>query len=207
MQPRGLSPDEVLVTALKILDELGLPDLTMRRLAAALDVQPSALYWHFPSKQALLAALADRILSDAAPVPAIDPWESRLRGEAAALRDALLAHRDSAEIVSSSLALGIGRDHITSRLTNALDQAPLPPGTAHRAVATMRHFLLGHVSLEQQRQQYDRMGARVEHIADPSADATEEDFRFGTDTIIAGLAARVLAQETDTSRAEDDRPR
>ena len=51
--------------ALQILDEYGLPDLTMRRLAGALDVQASALYWHFPNKQTLLAELANRILARA----------------------------------------------------------------------------------------------------------------------------------------------
>ncbi len=45
------SRDDVARTALRILDEHGLPDFTMRRLGAALDVQPSALYWHFPDKQ------------------------------------------------------------------------------------------------------------------------------------------------------------
>ena len=34
----------------------------MRRLAAELDVRPSALYHHVPSKQVLLAAVADEVL-------------------------------------------------------------------------------------------------------------------------------------------------
>src|SRR4051812_46795577 len=58
------SRDDVVEAALRILDDYGLPDLTMRRLAASLDVQPSALYWHFPNKQALLAELADRIVAN-----------------------------------------------------------------------------------------------------------------------------------------------
>ncbi len=62
---------DVLDGAMAILDEFGLPDLTMRRLATALGVQPGALYWHFPNKQTLLGALADKILEDVdAPVTA-----------------------------------------------------------------------------------------------------------------------------------------
>ena len=84
---RGHSADDVARAALRILDDDGLADLTMRRLATRLDVQPSALYWHFPNKQSLLAELSDRIVAQAA---------SLLRGsgvaaEARALRDALLA--------------------------------------------------------------------------------------------------------------------
>src|ERR1700712_2461317 len=97
------SRDDVANAALRILDEYGLPDLTMRRLAAALDVQPSALYWHFPNKQTLLAELADRIVATRrAPEQPVDsPWQDAVRAEAGALRDALLSYRDGAEVVSS----------------------------------------------------------------------------------------------------------
>jgi AcrR family transcriptional regulator len=108
VQSPRLSKDDVAEAALDILDRLGLPDLTMRRLAAALDVQASALYWHFPNKQTLLADLADRIVRRRAPATTSGDWDERLSAEAFGIRDALLAYRDSAEIVSSSLALGLG---------------------------------------------------------------------------------------------------
>lgn len=205
MQPRGLSRDEVALAALRILDDFGLPDLTMRRLADALGVQPSALYWHFPNKQALLADLADRIVSDADGVSV--PGDRDARAATSALRAALLAHRDSAEIVLSTLALGIGEDRITARLVAALEGSGLQPETALRAAATLRHFVLGHVALEQQRRQYTRLGARVDDTMTSALDTFDEDFRFGVDTILAGLATREQDQVTATSRAEDERPR
>ena len=52
---------DVLAHAVTLLDTHGLSALTMRRLGAELGVQPSAIYHHFPSKQALLAAVADEI--------------------------------------------------------------------------------------------------------------------------------------------------
>ena len=54
--------DDVVARALRVLDDHGLADLTMRRLGTELGVQPSALYHHFANKQALLAAVADEIL-------------------------------------------------------------------------------------------------------------------------------------------------
>src|SRR6185437_14854218 len=120
---RRHSRDDVVEAALRILDDLGLPDLTMRRLAAALDVQPSALYWHFPNKQTLLAELADRIVAARRVPAAADPaadWRDAVRGEAAALRDALLAYRDGAEVVSSTLALGLGSPETVDRLARAV---------------------------------------------------------------------------------------
>src|SRR5690606_16017917 len=82
---------------LGLLDDVGLPDLSMRRLATELDVQPSALYWHFESKQELLGAVADRILLT---VPDPDDRTPLMR-TATAVRDALLAYRDGAEVVLS----------------------------------------------------------------------------------------------------------
>lgn len=58
-----LSREHVLAAALGLLDEAGLEQLTMRRLAAALGVQNGAAYWHFRSKQALLEAMADTLLA------------------------------------------------------------------------------------------------------------------------------------------------
>ena len=193
---RRHSRDDVVEAALRILDDLGLPDLTMRRLAAALDVQPSALYWHFPNKQTLLAELADRIVAArrvpaAADPAAADPsadWRDAVRGEAAALRDALLAYRDGAEVVSSTLALGLGSPETVDRLARAVARGGFDLETSHRAATALLHFVLGHVSHEQQRLQYDSLGV----LADGDRSPFDEDdpaaaFAFGVDLFVGGL--------------------
>ena len=53
---------DVVEAATTLLDDYGIADLTMRRLARELSVSPGALYWHFANKQQLLGAIADRIL-------------------------------------------------------------------------------------------------------------------------------------------------
>jgi AcrR family transcriptional regulator len=155
MAPRGHSADDVARTALRILDDHGLPDLTMRRLATALEVQPSALYWHFPNKQTLLAELSDRIVARMASGAATD-----LRTEAHALRDALLAFRDGAEVVSSTLALGLGAPLANDRLTAAVVADGFDVETASRVATTVLHYVLGFAWHEQQRLQYDSVGVR-----------------------------------------------
>jgi AcrR family transcriptional regulator len=185
------SRDDVAEAALRILDELGLPDLTMRRLGAALDVQPSALYWHFPNKQTLLAELADRIVAQHAPV--VDPdadWVARTRAESAGLRDALLAYRDGAEVVSSTFALGLGASAPLKRLTGAIAAGGFEEETAHRAATALLHFVLGHVSHEQQRLQYDSLGVLADGATPDALDAGEdqgEAFEFGVTLLVTGL--------------------
>ncbi|MFP3466349.1 TetR/AcrR family transcriptional regulator C-terminal domain-containing protein [Leifsonia sp. SIMBA_070] len=190
---RRHSRDDVAEAALRILDDLGLPDLTMRRLASALDVQPSALYWHFPNKQTLLAELADRIVAarrPAANATSADdaPWQDAVRSEADALRDALLSYRDGAEVVSSTLALGLGSPETVDRLAAAVARGGFDAETSRRAATALLHFVLGHVSHEQQRIQYDSLGV----LADQPASPLDEDdpaaaFAFGVGLLIGGL--------------------
>jgi len=56
-----LDPALVVLVALKLLDEVGLDGLTLRRLAAELGVQAPALYWHFANKRELLDHMAQAI--------------------------------------------------------------------------------------------------------------------------------------------------
>ncbi|WP_025156540.1 TetR family transcriptional regulator [Leifsonia aquatica] len=202
--------DDVARTALRILDDHGLPDLTMRRLAAALEVQPSALYWHFPNKQSLLADLSDRIVAGPAGVVTVSEteWTDGVRAEAAALRDALLAYRDGAEVVASTLALGLGSRGALDRLEAAVIRGGFDPETVRRAATALLHFVLGHVSHEQQRLQYDSLGVLAEP-ADPAAaaepgsraaDDPAADFAFGVGLLVGGLeqlrAAEVSRRRT-----------
>ena len=185
--------DDVAETALRILDDYGLPDLTMRRLAAALDVQPSALYWHFPNKQTLLAELADRIVARAAGTAAdagpSAPWPDRLRAESAALRNALLAYRDGAEVVASTYALGLGDAAAQRRLAAAAASGGFDAETSERAATALLHFVLGHVSHEQQRMQFDSIGVLATGEAADPLDVSDsaEAFAFGVDLLVGGL--------------------
>ncbi|MGU3643864.1 TetR/AcrR family transcriptional regulator C-terminal domain-containing protein [Microbacterium sp. C23T] len=187
---RGHTREDVARAALRILDEYGLPDLTMRRLAAALEVQPSALYWHFPNKQSLLATLSDRIVAQTDPTPADLDWSTRVTAEASALRAALLAHRDGAELVASTYALGLGTAQAQDRLTAAVAAGGFDDETVERATSTLLHFILGHVQHEQQRQQYQQLGLQ-DATADASPDGVSDAaFAFGVDLLVSGLQSR-----------------
>lgn len=185
--------DDVADVALRILDDHGLADLTMRRLAAALDVQPSALYWHFENKQTLIAELADRII-DAHPAPADTiaaagaDWRERTRIEAGALRDALLAYRDGAEVVSSTYALGLGSGRALSRLTDAVALGGFDHAISRRSGTALLHFILGHVSHEQQRLQYDSVGVLAPGAEPFGHDDQAQAFAFGVGLLVDGLS-------------------
>jgi AcrR family transcriptional regulator len=156
----------VTTLALALLDRVGLPDLSMRRLAAELEVQPSALYWHFASKQELLAAVADRILSR---IPEPDPGTD-VAPIAVGIRDALLAYRDGAEVVMSTYALRLGARRAQDALQTVIgDDA---------SADALFEFILGHSTLVQQRMHAQSIGATTDAADDPTAEL-DAVFRAG----------------------------
>ncbi len=173
--------------ALDLLDRYGLPDLTMRRLATELDVQPSALYWHFSSKQDLLAAVADRILARIPQTVPEAPVPDGLLAAARDVRDALLAYRDGAEVVMSSAALRPGATRAHEVLRAALRADGVEAGEV--AATAVLQFILGHASLVQQRMHGESHGAAAAVPGGVVADDSALVFETGIGMLSRGAAA------------------
>jgi TetR/AcrR family transcriptional regulator, tetracycline repressor protein len=97
-----LSKTAVVDQALALADALGLEALTMRRLAQELGVTTMALYWHFRSKEELLAGLGDRVWAeiDIDLDPAAD-WSVQLRRLLESLVQMLRAHPCASQLLLS----------------------------------------------------------------------------------------------------------
>lgn len=183
-----LHKPDVVAAAATILDNYGIADLSMRRLARELNVSPSALYWHFANKQQLLGALADRVLGPARVDPGPGDWRWRLQTVCEHLRDALLSHTDGAELVSASLAAGQSRaaTDVLALLAGVATAAGVPPDQAGQVARTVVYYVLGFTADEQSRLQWDAAGAaEITPEADPGS-----AFAFGLGLLIDGLAVR-----------------
>ena len=82
----------VLAAALEIIDRDGADNLTMRRLARALDRDPMILYRHAPNKAALLDGVAETVLAQLQVDSAAPDWAAELRAIARRYRQLALAH-------------------------------------------------------------------------------------------------------------------
>ncbi|MEU9080474.1 TetR/AcrR family transcriptional regulator C-terminal domain-containing protein [Kitasatospora sp. NPDC048538] len=91
-------------TALRLLDEVGLDGLTLRAIAAELDVKAPALYWHFKDKQALLDEMATEMMRrmNSAGEPPAGDWREAYRAAMHGLRAQLLRYRDGARVYSGA---------------------------------------------------------------------------------------------------------
>jgi AcrR family transcriptional regulator len=139
-----LSREKIVQAALALIDAEGLYALSTRRLAANLGVSGPSLYNHFPTKDALLDAVADSVIAD------IDlsqlsnaPWQEALRHWARSYHATLAAHPNLVPVA----ALGPGRRPAALRMADsvygALVQAGWPAREATRIGALMRYFVTG----------------------------------------------------------------
>ncbi|MDG5769220.1 TetR family transcriptional regulator [Mycolicibacterium fortuitum] len=186
-----LHKPDVVDAATAILDNYGIADLTMRRLARELNVSPGALYWHFANKQELLGAVADRILQPARTQSATTSWPGQIHEICVALRDALLSHTDGAELVSSSFAAGQSQlaVEIVAQLADAARRAGVVSPDDELAARTVLYYVLGFTADEQSRLQWDAAGALVDEQSVLTRD-TSRQFAFGLQLLVDGLAVR-----------------
>ena len=89
--------------ALALADNAGLDALTIRKLATELGVTPMALYWHFRSKDELLAGLAAHVWGEIdLTVDRAAPWTEQIRTLFLSLLRVLRAHPAAPQVLAAS---------------------------------------------------------------------------------------------------------
>ena len=171
-----INRESIIDAALSLLDAYGLGDVTMRRVASSLGVAPGALYWHIANKQALIAALAEEIIS---PVSGESLEDISLN-----LRDLLLARRDGAEVVIAGLSLpqAPAWDRLLAVFSATVTRSTPATDSAHRAAALSAiHLVLGATLMEQSQRQL------AETTGEAPGSNYRDDLHRGIRIIHAGL--------------------
>lgn len=182
---------DVVERAVAVLDAYGLADLTMRRLAAELEVRPSALYHHFANKQTLLAAVADALLVRSLPAARAGEgeWHVRLTAAGTQLRDALLTWRDGAELVATVHAFGLGARQAHDHVAAPLEDSGLDARWRAAAADAVFHLVVGHATAEQTHLQASSAGAID---AGPQDGPPASAFADSLALVVDGIRARSL---------------
>ncbi|GLW12752.1 TetR family transcriptional regulator [Microtetraspora sp. NBRC 13810] len=147
----GLTREMLIGTALRLLDEVGLAGLTVRRLAAELGVRSPALYWHIRTKQELLDGMAEAIVLEAGMGPPHDgeSWQEWLARRARAYRGAVLAHRDGAQLVAAARRLSPATVRRFEEELAAMVALGFTPSLALRTITAFTYYINGSVLQEQ----------------------------------------------------------
>lgn len=144
----------IIVAALELLDEVGINDLSLRRLASKLDLKAPALYWHFKSKDVLIDYMAEAILKsefyDLEARQNNEPWQDWLVHTCSRLRNAMRNHRDGARIVAGAhLQPAITLMRLFETSIQSLVSAGIEMRRAHLIIVTAIYFVFGNVIEEQ----------------------------------------------------------
>ncbi|MBO1419339.1 TetR/AcrR family transcriptional regulator C-terminal domain-containing protein [Streptomyces sp. FH025] len=182
---------QVVDTALRLLNEAGLDGLTLRAIAAELDVKAPALYWHFKDKQALLDEMATEIMRrmTAEAPPPTDDWRQEYLATMRTLRAHLLRYRDGAKVYSGARFTDTSYAPGLDAALRVLIGAGFSPAAAARAWQTAYSYTIGYVVEEQ------AMGP------DPFADREGHDVEARAERLaahpLAAEAGRVMFQDFD----------
>ncbi|MFP5023095.1 TetR/AcrR family transcriptional regulator C-terminal domain-containing protein [Pseudonocardia phyllosphaerae] len=160
----GLSKDDIVAAALRVLGVRGIDGVTVRAVAAELGVQAAALYYHVRNKQALLdemgTTIQRRVVESLAGHTWSGSWLDDLSAYAWALRREYLEHRDGARTFSGTLITD--PDVLRAQepwLRRWLD-AGVPAEVAFDGGELVTAFVVGFVIEEQERAQSATQPAR-----------------------------------------------
>jgi TetR/AcrR family transcriptional regulator, tetracycline repressor protein len=206
-EPRAqLTRERIVSAALALVDREGLSALSMRRLGAELGVDPMAIYYYVPSKDALLDAIVEAVMADidlGIDDPAAPP-EDRVMCAARAYRDVMLAHANALPIVLSRGPRTPDAMRPVELLIGILRDAGLPPAQAMagmNAIAATVRGLVGMIAGGDEPPTPEELEALTEqfpaeefpHLREAAVchpELVEADFEFGIRALARGLVER-----------------
>jgi TetR/AcrR family transcriptional regulator, tetracycline repressor protein len=208
---------------LKVLNEEGLEQLTLRRLGIVLNVQAATIYWHFKSKDELIDEMATTVLSEGAgklmPARKTSDWRIWAATFGEGLRKTLLAYRDGARMVSGTRLTN--DEHL--KTTERIGAQVVASGFSLRATAvllsTIYNYTLSFVMEEQAvfpkpgerspRYSIEERNARLDPAEFPFHrqatsilfDRYDRRFREGLELILNGATPQVTGPQSVRSKS------
>ncbi|MGH3564724.1 MAG: TetR/AcrR family transcriptional regulator [Pseudonocardia sp.] len=138
-----LTRPRIVRAALRLVDEQGLPALTMRALATELKVSTMALYNHVRDKDELTDLMLDLMLGEVDCSPAEGDWSTQLRTLACSYHTALSAHTNLVRVYSTQIRLGPHSLMVMERVLGLLLEAGFSSADAADAFFALYTYIVG----------------------------------------------------------------
>jgi len=185
-----LSQERIAKTSLELIDQIGLDEFSTRRLGAALGCEAMAIYNHFPSKDALLDAVVDRLFREVVVPPKGPGWQARVRGFAASYRALAHAHPKAFPLLATRRFRTRARN-LVEQIMSALLEEGLPPKSAAELFRVLSNYCNGAILDElsgafppAERDEYPNIQRVQQFLAPEHYDAM---FDRGVSLLIAGF--------------------
>ncbi|AOR34816.1 TetR family transcriptional regulator [Streptomyces fodineus] len=139
-----LTQEQIVRTAVELLDDEGLDGLNMRSLGKRLGAAATAVYWHVKNKDDLVLLAADRVWHEVE-LPELDAadWRGAATAMADRLHAMLLRHPWLVQAIGSHLLYGTGKARYDDRLLGVFETAGFAPLEADRAAGAVVTYVLG----------------------------------------------------------------
>ena len=215
-----LSRDRVLRAAIELADEQGLGALTMRNLAAELDVEAMSLYYHVANKEALFDGIVDMLIGEIETelggfeplAPAAD-WMQALRHRILTARTVMLRHRWAPTVIESRTSMTPPLLRYFDSLLGILIDGGFSNDLGHHAMHALGSRALGFNqelfapddstggesdsgSLQELASQLPYLVGMLAEVMHDDPDSTlgwcddQTEFEFGLDILLEGLERR-----------------
>ncbi|MFF8828143.1 TetR/AcrR family transcriptional regulator C-terminal domain-containing protein [Streptomyces sp. NPDC015131] len=221
--PRStLTRDQIVTTAVELLDEEGLEGLNMRALGQRLNSAATAVYWHVKSKDNLVTLAGDRVW-DEIRLPDLDAvdWRTAATSMAGDLYAMFTRHPWLVQALASHLFHGEAKARHDDHTLAVYEAAGFTEPEADRAAAAVFTYVLGNAAgaaattaltrrierdggearaafdatmkeAAEVAARYPRLRSRIDAATVGGyADAPEDTFGFGLQSLLDGLAARL----------------
>ncbi|MFJ5549815.1 TetR/AcrR family transcriptional regulator C-terminal domain-containing protein [Streptomyces sp. NPDC093225] len=146
MARERLTKEQIVRTAVELLDEEGLEGLNMRSLGKRLGTVATAVYWHVKNKDELVLLAGDAVWDEVS-LPDLDvvDWRAAAEAMAQGLYAMLVRHPWLVQAFGSYLFYGPGKARHDDHTLAVYERAGFTGAPADRAAAAVFTFVLGNV--------------------------------------------------------------
>jgi TetR/AcrR family tetracycline transcriptional repressor len=145
----ALSAERIVDVALAQIAERGLERFSLRDVARALGVYPTAVYWYFRSRNELLAAVCAAAQRDIVPPPREGEWQPWLRELFRRYRQAMHRHPHLAQLVGAQMLSNASLDlTLVDGILHMLQQAGCPEAQLVDLYNAVVAALCGYATIE-----------------------------------------------------------
>ncbi|MBB4919829.1 TetR/AcrR family transcriptional regulator [Streptosporangium saharense] len=146
-RPAPLDRERIVAAAVALADEGGLEAVSLRKVAARLDVGPMRLYGYISTKEELFDLMVDEVHAEILPEERPGDWREALRGHAHRTRRAALRHEWLADLLGGRPALGPNALAVSEATLSAFD-GRTDIDVVMRAVETVSAYFTGAIRRE-----------------------------------------------------------
>ncbi len=205
-----LSAQAIVDTAIAIADVDGLDAVSIRRVAAVLDVRPMSLYTHIVSKEELFSLMADELIGTLlidGPLP--DDWRAALTLHARKMFSMFVSHSWLLALFTRRPRPGPNAARQAKQAARALEGLGVPAEDKWRVLGIVNDYVLGNAlriaTTGNARDLVDSLSVE-DKLARPEFDALPdfEESRLADDAF--GLGLRVVLDGVEHCFLTDRRP-